>query len=116
LKILARGAEYLLTESDFSPFQAEPTQGDESDSGRFEHDGVNIGFRAELIMWDSGHGVVVMWNDWSFASELAVRYLINNIAKEYGWSYRVAPYTPSLYADTELLMIARLRGTQGAIA
>jgi|HubBroStandDraft_6_1064221.scaffolds.fasta_scaffold79684_2 CubicO group peptidase (beta-lactamase class C family) len=90
--------------------------GDESDPARFEHDGVNIGFRAELIMWDAGHGVVVMWNDWSFASELAVRYLINNTAKEYGWSYRVAPYTPPLYADTELLAIARLRGTQAAIA
>jgi hypothetical protein len=90
--------------------------GGESDPGRFEHDGVDIGCRAEPLMWDSGHGVGVMWNDWSFPSELPVRYLINNMAKEYGWSYRVAPYTPPLYADAELLAIARLRGTQAAIA
>lgn len=89
--------------------------GDESDPGRFGHDGVNLGFRAELIMWDDGHGVVVMWNNWSFASQLVARYLINAIAKEYGWSYRVTPYTPALYADTELLAIAKLRGAQAAI-
>jgi tetratricopeptide (TPR) repeat protein len=90
--------------------------GDESDPGRFEHDGVNVGFRADLIMWDDGHGVVVMWNNWSFASQLVVRYLINNIAREYGWSYRVTPFTPPLYADTELLAVAKLRGTQAALA
>lgn len=90
--------------------------GDESDLGRFEHDGVNIGYSAELMMWNSGHGVVVMWNNWSFESQLVVRYLVNNIAKEYGWSYRVTPYTPALYADTEVLAVARLAGAQAAIA
>jgi CubicO group peptidase (beta-lactamase class C family) len=89
--------------------------GDESDPGWFSHGGVNPGFRAELAMSDSGQGVVVMVNNWSFASECVMRYLINNIVKEYGWSYRVTPYTPWPYADTVLLVTAKLRGTRAAI-
>jgi hypothetical protein len=70
--------------------------GDESDPGRFEHSGTNVGYRDELFMWESGRGVVVMVNNWSFASECVIRYLINNIAKEYGWSFRFTPYTHGL--------------------
>jgi CubicO group peptidase (beta-lactamase class C family) len=90
--------------------------GDPSDPGRFEHSGVNTGFSVEFVMWDSGQGVVVMVNNWSFASKCLMRYLINNIAKEYGWKYRVTPYTPWPYADTVILATARLRGPQAAIA
>ncbi len=89
--------------------------GDESDPGRFGHEGVNPGFMAEVLMWESGHGVVVMVNNWSFNSQLVMRYVINNVAKEYGWSYRVSPFTPPLYADTEVLAVAKLRGARAAI-
>lgn len=89
--------------------------GDESDAGRFGHDGVNVGFKARLFMWESGHGVVVMMNNWSFDAELLMRYLLNRIAEEYGWRYRVTPETPWPLADTVLLATAKLRGAQAAI-
>jgi tetratricopeptide (TPR) repeat protein len=64
---------------------------------------------------DSGHGVVIMANNWSFNSQCVMRYLINNIAQEYRWSYRYTPYSPWPYADTVLLATAKLRGAQAAI-
>lgn len=90
--------------------------GPPSDPGRYEHDGVNIGFLAEVVMWDSGHGMVIMANNWSFETEIVMRYLANAIAEEYGWDYRVSPYTPWPYADTVVLATDRLRGPQAAIA
>jgi Beta-lactamase len=89
--------------------------GDQSDPGRFGHTGTNVGYLAEIIMWDDGHGIVVMTNNWSFNAQCVYRYLINNIAKEYGWNYQYDPYTPWPYADTVLLATAKLRGTQAAI-
>jgi len=91
--------------------------GDASEPGQFGHSGVNKGFRAELIMWESGRGVVVMVSNWSFASECLIRYLILNIAREYGWADRFVtfPYTVWPYADTMLLATAKLRGSQAAI-
>jgi hypothetical protein len=68
--------------------------GEASDPPRFEHSGVNPGFVAQVVMMDSGHGVVVMANNWSFSTTCVLRYLINNVAKEYGWKYRATPYSP----------------------
>lgn len=90
--------------------------GQESDFRRFEHTGVNIGFAAKLLMWDSGHGVIVMANNWSFETEVLLRYVINTVAKQYDWSYRFPTFTPWPYADTIVLAAAKLRGAQAAIA
>jgi CubicO group peptidase (beta-lactamase class C family) len=83
--------------------------------GWFEHNGSNAGFRSEVVMSEAGHGVVVMANTDSFAATCVMRYLINNIAKEYGWKYRYTPYSPWPYADTILLVTEKLRGAQAAI-
>jgi CubicO group peptidase (beta-lactamase class C family) len=90
--------------------------GDGSDPFRFEHSGVNIGFSTKLLMWDSGHGVVIMANNWAFETKILMRYVINAVAQEYGWSYRVPTFTRWPYADTVLLASAQLRGAEGAIA
>lgn len=92
--------------------------GDPSESGQFGHSGVNKGFRAELTMWESGKGIVVMVNNWSFASECVMRYLMLNIAREYAWGDRFAnfPRTVWPYADTVVLATAKLRGAKAAIA
>jgi CubicO group peptidase (beta-lactamase class C family) len=87
-----------------------------SDPGRFEHAGVNVGFSANLLMWDSGHGVVVMANNWAFETDVLMRYVVNAVASEYGWSYRVPTYTRWPYADTVVLAAAKLRGPRAAIA
>lgn len=89
--------------------------GAEAGPQRFGHSGTNVGYLAQVIMWDDGHGVVVMVNNWSFNAQCVYRYLINNIAKEYGWNYQYSPYTPWPYADTVLLATAKMRGTQAAI-
>lgn len=89
--------------------------GDEAGPQRFGHTGTNVGYLAEVIMWDDGRGVVVMTNNWSFNAQCVYRYLINNIAKEYGWNFQYSPYTPWPYADTVLLATAKLKGTQAAI-
>jgi CubicO group peptidase (beta-lactamase class C family) len=91
--------------------------GGPSESGQFGHSGVNKGFRAELTMWESGKGIVVMVNNWSFASECVMRYLMLNIAREYGWGDQFAnfPRTVWPYADTVVLATAKLRGAKAAI-
>ena len=92
--------------------------GDPSEPGQFGHSGVNKGFRAELTMWQSGKGVVVMANNWSFASACVMRYLMLSITREYGWGSKFAnfPYTVWPYADTVVLATAKLRGAKAAIA
>jgi len=67
-------------------------------------------------MWDSGHGIVIMADNWAFETEVLMRYVINAVAQEYGWSYRVATFTKWPYADTVLLASAQLRGVRAAIA
>jgi hypothetical protein len=67
-------------------------------------------------VWESGHGVIVMENNSSFLGQCVMRYLINNVAKEYGWSYRFDPYTPWPYADTIVLAAAKRHGANAAIA
>lgn len=81
----------------------------------FGHSGVNTGFVAEIVMMDSGQGAVVMANNWSFPSQVVLRYLLNNIAREYGWAYRYSPFTPWPYADTIVLATDMLRGPAAAI-
>jgi len=82
----------------------------------FEHSGVNRGYVAEALMNEAGDGVVVMANSESFTAQLVMRYVVNNVAETYGWTYRVTPYTPWPYADTVVLASATLRGAQAAIA
>jgi CubicO group peptidase (beta-lactamase class C family) len=81
----------------------------------FEHSGVNRGYVSEALMMRSGRGVVVFANNQAFEAQIVMRYLINNVAKEYGWDYRVTPYTPWPYADTVVLATAKLRGVKAAI-
>ena len=89
--------------------------GDVSEPGQFGHSGVNKGFRAELTAWESGRGIVVMVNNWSFASE---RYLMLNIAKEYGWATGLPIFPPRSgpNADTVVLATAKVRGPKAALA
>jgi len=44
-----------------------------------------------------------------------MRYLINAVAEDYGWSYRFSPYSPWPYADTVVLAAAKLKGPKAAI-
>jgi CubicO group peptidase (beta-lactamase class C family) len=90
--------------------------GPPSDPGRFEHSGVNVGFAARFLMWDSGRGIVIMINNWSFEGSVLMRYVTNAVAAEYGWSYRVPTFTRWPYANTVLLASAKLRGADAAIA
>ena len=85
--------------------------GDESDPGRFEHGGVNVGFISEFVMWDSGHGVAVMLNNWSNLGQSVARSLIGNIAKEYGWNY----VRPKPAANDVLVIVAKVKGPEAAI-
>src|SRR5271169_2930344 len=76
----------------------------------FGHDGSDEGFQAILIMIsDSGQGAAVMANS---DNGIAVgQYLVNSIAREYGWKY--TPPKPS--AAVALSLVEMTRGTQAAI-
>jgi CubicO group peptidase (beta-lactamase class C family) len=85
--------------------------GDETQAGLFGHIGGTEGFRTVLIMFaDSGRGAVIMANidfGWPFP---VTDFLVNSIAKEYGWNYaRSMPST-----DLALWTTAQLRGTPAA--
>jgi CubicO group peptidase (beta-lactamase class C family) len=88
--------------------------GDQSDSGRFEHNGDDPGYFARFVMWDSGHGAVVMANSDSRYVSWFTCYVLNNIANEYGWGYQAttAAWPP---AEITLLVTAKLRGPHAAI-
>ncbi len=88
--------------------------GDQADPGRFEHNGDDPGYFARFVMWDSGRGAVVMTNSDSRYVSWLTCYLLNNIAKEYGWDYQAtqASWPP---AEIALLATAKLRGPQAAI-
>ncbi len=75
----------------------------------FGHDGADAGFQANLIMFgDSGKGVAVMAN--SDSGQALARYLVQSIAKEYGWNYASRQSAGDL-----LWLIANGRGTQTAV-
>ena len=76
----------------------------------FGHDGSDEGFQAILIMIsDSGQGAAVMANS---DNGIAVgQYLVNSIAREYGWKYT----PPKSSAAVALSLVEMTRGTQAAI-
>jgi len=75
----------------------------------FGHDGDDEGFQASLIMFaDSGKGVAVMANS---ENGLALAsYLVQSIAREYGWNYKSEENAGDL-----LWLVASARGTQTAM-
>lgn len=88
--------------------------GDGTRPDLFGHIGDDEGFQAMLFMFgDSGQGVAVMAN--SENGILLGDYLIENIAREYGWHGYVPPARPLIGAATVLRAIAQWRGTQAAL-
>jgi CubicO group peptidase (beta-lactamase class C family) len=86
--------------------------GDAGRPDRFGHVGDDEGFQAMMIMFgDSGQGAVVMAN--SQQGIRVGRFLLNNIATEYGWNY--VPPQGRIGANTALFAVAQLRSTQAAI-
>jgi CubicO group peptidase (beta-lactamase class C family) len=77
----------------------------------FGHNGADEGFQAILIMFaDSGKGVAIMAN--SDDGINVANYLIQSVAKEYGWSY-----TPDQASAADLLMlVASAKGSQAVVA
>jgi CubicO group peptidase (beta-lactamase class C family) len=77
----------------------------------FGHNGDDEGFKAVLIMFaDSGKGVAIMVN--SDNGLILANYLVQSVAKEYGWNY-----TPEQVNAVDLLMlIADLKGPQATLA
>jgi CubicO group peptidase (beta-lactamase class C family) len=77
----------------------------------FGHNGSNEGFRSWLMMFaDSGKGVAIMANSDNGVS--VENYVIQSVAKEYGWNY--TPDPPSV--DDLLMLIADAKGAPTAIA
>jgi CubicO group peptidase (beta-lactamase class C family) len=82
----------------------------EHNPDQFGHTGGNEGFQSILLMLgDSGQGVAIMGNsDNLFWME---DYLVETIAKEYGWKY----IPPKHFAGNVLLIVANTKGAHAAI-
>jgi CubicO group peptidase (beta-lactamase class C family) len=76
----------------------------------FEHGGSNAGYRCIMMMLtDTGQGLAIMTN--SDRGMDVGGYLIESIAKEYGWKY-----TPPKHSASDVLsLVEAMRGTQAAI-
>jgi CubicO group peptidase (beta-lactamase class C family) len=86
--------------------------GDETHPDLFGHLGDDEGFQAIFVMFgDSGQGVAIMTN--SNNGMLVADCLLQNIAKEFGWSY--TPPSLRCGADTLLLALAQMRSAQTAV-
>src|SRR5271166_1755209 len=76
----------------------------------FEHGGSNAGYRCIMMMLsDTGQGLAIMTN--SDRGMDVASYLIESIAKEYGWKYTA----PKHSAGDVLSLIGAMRGTQAAM-
>ena len=76
----------------------------------FDHGGSNVGYRCIMMMLsDTGQGLAIMTN--SDRGMDVGAYLIESIAKEYGWKYTPQKRT----AGDVLLLLAAMRGTQAAM-
>ena len=83
--------------------------GEGNNPEEFGHDGDDDGFQADLIMFaDSGKGVAVMAN--SDNGHALAHFLVQSVAKEYGWNYTSQPNPGDL-----LGLIASARGAQTAM-
>jgi CubicO group peptidase (beta-lactamase class C family) len=76
----------------------------------FDHAGSNAGYRCIMIMFaDTGQGLAIMTN--SDRGMDVAQYLIESIAKEYGWKY-----TPPKHSAGDVLSLVEvMRGTQAAM-
>jgi CubicO group peptidase (beta-lactamase class C family) len=83
--------------------------GEGNNPEEFGHDGDDDGFQADLIMFaDSGKGIAVMAN--SDNGHALAHFLVQSVAKEYGWNYTTQPNPGDL-----LSLIASVRGAQTAM-
>ena len=88
--------------------------GDQTRSTLFGHIGDDEGFEAMLLMdSDLGKGAAVMAN--SQIGILLGDVLVENIAREYGWTNYVASDRPRLGADAVLIAIAQRQGVEAAL-
>ena len=87
-----------------------PHLGSGGNPNEFDHGGSNAGYRCIMMMFsDSGQGLAIMTN--SDRGMDVAGYLIEGIAKEYGWKY-----TPPKHSAGEVLsLINATRGTQAAL-
>src|SRR5271165_154672 len=76
----------------------------------FDHGGSNAGYRCIAMMFsDTGQGLAIMTN--SDSGQTVALYLIESIAKEYGWKY-----TPPKHSAGDVLsLVEAMRGTQAAM-
>jgi CubicO group peptidase (beta-lactamase class C family) len=76
----------------------------------FDHGGANAGYRCIMVMLsDTGQGLAIMTN--SDRGMDVGGYLIESIAKEYGWKY-----TPPKHSASDVLsLVEAMRGTQAAM-
>ena len=76
----------------------------------FDHGGSNAGYRCIMVMFsDTGQGLAIMTN--SDRGMDVGGYLIESIAKEYGWKY-----TPPKHSASDVLsLVEAMRGTQAAM-
>ena len=83
---------------------------DKDNPGQFGHKGADEGFQAFLTMnGESGKGVAIMGNSDNFLN--MADYLVQSIAKEYGWNYKAQHQD----ATPTLVLIAKLKGTPVAL-
>jgi tetratricopeptide (TPR) repeat protein len=76
----------------------------------FDHAGSNAGYRCiMMILSDTGQGLAIMTN--SDRGMDVGGYLIESIAKEYGWKYT----PPKRSAGDVLSLVEAMRGTQAAM-
>jgi CubicO group peptidase (beta-lactamase class C family) len=83
---------------------------DKDNPGYFEHNGADEGFQAILTMnAESGKGVAIMAN--SDSGITVGNFLLQRVAKEYGWNYKITEHGPF----PALVLIAKLKGTPAAL-
>ena len=87
-----------------------PFLGTGGNPNEFDHGGANAGYRCIMVMFsDTGQGLVIMTN--SDRGMNVGGYLIESIAKEYGWKY-----TPPKHSASDVLsLVEAMRGTQAAM-
>jgi CubicO group peptidase (beta-lactamase class C family) len=101
-----------MTDEMLTPVKDEAGLGfflDKGNPGQFGHDGADEGFQALLTMnANSGKGVAIMAN--SDRGIVAAQFVVDTIAKEYGWNYNTGPET-----YLRLILLAKVDGPTAAI-
>jgi CubicO group peptidase (beta-lactamase class C family) len=87
-----------------------PYLGTGGNPNEFDHSGSNDGYQCIMMMFsDTGQGLTIMTN--SDRGMDVASYMIESIAKEYGWSYT----PPSHSAGDVLSLVGAMKGTQAAM-